>query len=88
MDSGNRDQTSTLKNLIKDKISKKLQVKEDEQRMHTMHISFPADKPTYPLQLLDEDLHKEPGVSEDRLLEKAESVREKLAEFGIQVEIE
>lgn len=87
-DGWNRDQTATLKNLIKDKISKKLQVKEDEQLMHTMHISFPADKPTYPLQLLDEDLHKEPGVSEDRLLEKAESVREKLAEFGIQVEIE
>jgi DNA segregation ATPase FtsK/SpoIIIE, S-DNA-T family len=79
---------NTLKNLLKDKISKRLQTKEDEKSMTLMHVNFPDDKPTFPLTLLDIDTHKEPGISEEWLLHKAESVKAKLKEFDIDVEIE
>jgi DNA segregation ATPase FtsK/SpoIIIE-like protein len=80
--------SSTLKNLLKDKISKKLQTKEDEKSMTMIHVNFPDDKPTFPLTLLDADTHKEPGISEERLLHKAEAVKSKLKEFDIDVEVE
>ncbi len=56
--------------------------------MQLMHVQFPDDKPTFPLTLLDVDTHKEPGISEERLLHKAEAVKEKLKEFDIDVEVE
>jgi DNA segregation ATPase FtsK/SpoIIIE, S-DNA-T family len=83
-----RSDASTLKNILKDKIGKKLQTKEDEKSMTLMHVQFPADKPTFPLTLLDIDTHKEPGLSEDRLLAKAEAVKIKLKEFDIDVSVE
>ena len=56
--------------------------------MHLIHVDFPVDKPTYPLTLLDADTHKEPGISEERILHKAEAVKAKLKEFDIDVDIE
>lgn len=79
---------TTLKNLLKEKISKKLQSKEDEKSLTLMHVQFPDDKPTYPLTLLDVDTHKEPGISEEWLLHKAQALKEKLKEFDIDVEVE
>ena len=78
----------TLKNMLRDKISKKIQVKEEEEQIKEMHMDFPQDKPTFPIHLLDIDKHKEATIDDDWLLEKAQSIKAKLQEFGINVEIE
>jgi hypothetical protein len=81
-------ENTTLKSLIKDKLKKSVQRKEDTQALEQLHISFPKDKPTFDSTLLTKDEIKAPGVSEERLYNKAQAIKEKLAEFNIDVEIE
>ena len=45
---------SLLKSLLKEKISKAVVKKEDEQTLRQIHVTFPKDKPTFALNLLDE----------------------------------
>jgi len=79
---------TTLKSLIKDKLKKSVQKKEDTQTLEQLHISFPKDKPTFDSTLLTKDEVKAASVSEERLYNKAQAIKEKLAEFNIDVEIE
>jgi S-DNA-T family DNA segregation ATPase FtsK/SpoIIIE len=53
-----------------------------------MHTNFPTDKPTFDIALLTEDASTEPLVDEERLVKKAQSIKDKLAEFNIDVDIE
>ena len=78
----------TLKSLIKDKMKKTVQKKEDTQTLEQLHISFPKDKPTFASNLLTIDADTWPSVSEERLYDKSQAIKDKLAEFNIDVEIE
>jgi DNA segregation ATPase FtsK/SpoIIIE, S-DNA-T family len=78
----------TIKSLLKDKISQAIQKKEDDHTIKQLHITFPQDKPSYNIELLDENPYKDSQIDEERLLEKAEAVKNKLQEFGIEVEID
>ena len=53
-----------------------------------MHMNFPTDKPTFDINLLTENTSTEPLVDEDWLVKKAQSIKDKLGEFNIDVEIE
>jgi len=43
----------TLKSMIKEKLSRKVQTKQDQEAVQKMYINFPKDKPTYSLELLE-----------------------------------
>lgn len=79
---------SALKSLIKEKVHAKVQKKEDDETMRQLHISFPSDKPTFDINVLGIEQKTGPLVDENRLLTKAEGIKEKLGEFWIDVEIE
>ena len=83
-----QEKKSLLKSILKDKLASKIQQKEDEQTIRNIHVTFPTDKPTFPLDLLDKNLHQGPSLDEDMLMEKAEAIKNKLAEFDIDVSIE
>jgi hypothetical protein len=53
-----------------------------------LHVSFPADKPTFDINLLDHNPNADLTIDEDWLLEKAEAVKNKLHEFDLEVDIE
>ena len=78
----------TLKSLLKDKLHKSVQNKEDDKKMAQTHINFPADKPTFPLSSLKVNKNTDIQIDEERLLSKAQGIKNKLAEFGIEVDIE
>jgi len=78
----------TLKSLIKNKISTTVQKKDDQKKIQQIHISFPQDKPTFPIDLLEKGERLDVTVDEDWLLKKAQWIKDKLAEFGIEVDIE
>ena len=80
--------SKVLKSLIKDKMKKSVQKREDKQTLEQLHISFPKDKPTFDSTILTIDAETTPSVSEERLFEKAQAITDKLAEFGIDVDIE
>lgn len=78
----------TLKSMLKDKIKKKVTKKEDDQTIKQLHVSFPKDKPTFDIELLDTDGPTEPTVDEERLYAKAQAIKNKLHEFSIEIDIE
>ncbi len=78
----------TLKTLIKNKLNKSVQKKEDLQMIKDIHVSFPKDKPTYSMDILEKAPTQDVTVDEDRLLKKAQWIKNKLAEFWIDVDIE
>jgi len=39
--------------MIKEKLSRKVQTKQDQEAVQKMYINFPKDKPTYSLELLE-----------------------------------
>jgi S-DNA-T family DNA segregation ATPase FtsK/SpoIIIE len=77
-----------LKSLLKEKISKAVVKKEDEHTLRQIHITFPKDKPTFALTLLDEAPVMDQPVDEEWLYEKAENIKNKLLEFDIEVDVE
>lgn len=77
-----------LKSILKDKLATKIQQKEDEQTIRQLHISFPKNKPTFSIDLLDRNTSPGPSLDEDVLMEKAQAIRSKLAEFDIEVSVE
>lgn len=79
---------NSMKSLIKDKLSKSVQKKEDEKTLKQLHVNFPSDKPTFDLTILAESETTEPLIDEQWLIEKAEAIRKKLAEFNIDVSID
>jgi len=79
---------NTIKSLLKDKLSKAIQKKEDDHMLKQLHVSFPADKPTFDINLLDHNPNADLTIDEDWLLEKAEAVKNKLHEFDLEVDIE
>lgn len=92
--SNNTDQSpegaekSLLKSILKDKLANKIQQKEDEQTIRQLHINFPKNKPTFSIDLLDKNMSPWPSLDEEVLMEKAQAIRNKLAEFDIDVTIE
>lgn len=78
----------TLKSMIKDKLNKKVTQKQEEEQVKQMFLNFPKDKPTYDVTILETEETQDVTVDEDRLLGKAESIKSKLAEFGINVDVE
>jgi len=78
----------TLKWLLKDKLHKSVQKKELDTQKAQQHINFPADKPTFPLTALTINKNTDIEIDEERLLSKAQGLKNKLAEFNIDVDIE
>lgn len=81
-------ETSLLKSILKDKLATKIQQKEDEQTIRQLHINFPKNKPTFSLDLLEKNMSPGTLLDETVLMEKAQAIRNKLAEFDIAVTIE
>ena len=79
---------STMKTLIKNKLKQKVSKKEDEATVRKLYMDFPKDKPSYSLDLLDQDDHIDTNVDEEWLYSKAQAIQDKLEEFGIDVDIE
>jgi len=78
----------SMKSLLKDKLSKSVQNKEDEASMKQLHINFPSDKPTFDINILEKGSNSGPTIEESWLIEKAEAIKDKLAEFNIDITIE
>lgn len=78
----------TIKSLLKDKLSKAIQKKEDDHTLKQLHVNFPQDKPSFGLDLLDHNPQPDINLDESWLLEKAEGVKNKLSEFGIDVDVD
>ena len=86
--------TSTSGSLLKDgfgaifkqKVEQKIQ--EKEQAKPRPQIHFPWDKPTFSTSLLDSNLSEAQQVDEKAIIEKAQSLQNKLAEFWINISIE
>jgi DNA segregation ATPase FtsK/SpoIIIE, S-DNA-T family len=72
----------------KNSFKKTIQKKEDEASIKQLHVSFPSDKPSFDLSILTPWSNLWPDISEERLLTKAEAIREKLAEFNIDILID
>lgn len=81
-------ETNVLKSLFKEKLAQKIQQKEDEQTIRQIHINFPKDKPTFSLDLLTKNNNPGASLDEQTLMEKAQAIKNKLAEFDIEVTIE
>lgn len=73
---------SLLKGSIKDKIEKKM-VEKEPQKV----ITFPKDKPTFNISLLQAGATSSFSVDESYLMEKATALQNKLEEFSIPVDI-
>jgi len=74
---------SLMKNILKEKIKKKIEEKVDTK---SINISYPKDKPTFSIDKL-EKWDSTVQIDENELLQKAEELQRKLAEFNIPVEI-
>jgi DNA segregation ATPase FtsK/SpoIIIE, S-DNA-T family len=74
--------TALLKSSLKDKVEKKLQEKEPKKV-----ISFPKDKPTYNIALLEGWSAASFSADESYLMQKATALQSKLEEFSIPVDI-
>lgn len=83
-----KDETTLLKSLLKEKISQKIQQKEDEKTIRQLHINFPKDKPTFPLNLLHQEQNPGSGIDETWLMEKAQAIKSKLSEFDVDISLE
>jgi DNA segregation ATPase FtsK/SpoIIIE-like protein len=81
-------EANLLKSLLKNKLADKIQQKEDEQTIRQLHVNFPKDKPTFSLDLLDKNMNPGPYLDETILMEKAQAIKNKLAEFDIDITIE
>lgn len=83
-----KDDAGVLKSLIKDKLKKSVQKKEDDAAVKQLYINFPKDKPTFDLTLLTADPTLDTSIDESWLVEKAQAIKDKLLEFDIAVDIE
>ncbi len=71
-----------VKNILKDKLKKKI----NEKQSVPVKISYPKDKPTFSVNNL-EKWDSTVKIDENELLQKAQELQAKLAEFNIPVEI-
>lgn len=78
----NGSMISLLKTGLKKKVEEKLKEKEPKKI-----ITFPKDKPTYPISLLDWSGSNSFVTDDSYLVAKAKALQDKLAEFSIPVEI-
>ena len=76
---------SLLKASIKDKVDKKIQEKQEKEAQKV--ISFPKDKPTYDITILEWAAAASFSADESYLMQKATALQKKLEEFSIPVEI-
>lgn len=74
---------SLLRSTIKDSVEKKLQEKKESQKV----ITFPKDKPSYDITLLEGSTAVSFSADESYLMQKATALQSKLEEFSIPVEI-
>lgn len=78
-------ENTILKTAIKSTFTKAIDDKVHEKTM--MHISFPKDKPTFSLNLLDKSANTV-DVDHVALAHKAQMIQSKLIEFGVPVSID
>ena len=74
-----------LKSLIKQKVDEKISEKAIAKQNN---IVFAADKPTFHTSLLESNIWKVTKIDESFLVEKAQSLKNKLMEFNVPVSIE
>ena len=72
--------------LFKQKVEQKIQ--EKEQAKPRPQIHFSGDKPTFSTSLLASNLSEAQAIDEKAIVEKAQSLQNKLAEFWINISIE
>ena len=72
--------------LFKQKIEQKIQEKEQAKPRPQIHFSW--DKPTFPVSLLSSNLSEAQQIDEKTIVEKAQALQNKLAEFWIHISIE
>ena len=72
--------------LFKQKVEQKIQ--EKEQAKPRPQIHFSGDKPTFPVSLLASNLSEAQQIDEKAIVEKAQSLQNKLSEFWIYISIE
>ena len=72
--------------LFKQKVEQKIQEKEQAKPRPQIHFSW--DKPTFPVLLLASNISEAQQVDEKSIVEKAQSLQNKLAEFWINISIE
>lgn len=78
---------TTIKNILKDKITQKLNEKEQKQK-NQLPLIFSWGKPTFNCELLKVPTFKEINASDQEILtQKALAIKTKLEEFDIKVEI-
>ena len=72
--------------LFKQKVEQK--IAEKEQAKPRPQIHFSGDKPTFPVSLLASNLSEAQQIDEKAIVEKAQSLQNKLSEFWIYISIE
>ena len=72
--------------LFKQKVEQKIQEKQEVKPRPQIRFSW--DKPTFPVSLLASNLTEAQQVDEKTIIEKAQSLQNKLAEFWINISIE
>ena len=65
--------------MFKEKVQQKIQ--EKEQAKPRPQIHFSGDKPTYSTSLLESNLAESQQIDEKAIVEKAQALQNKLAEF-------
>lgn len=80
---------STLKAVLKQKILEKIQQKEVQKVEKKIQLTFPDDKPTFDINILEpSNWQWYTQIDEQYLLEKAQALKNKLQEFEISIDID
>ena len=72
--------------IFKEKVQQKIEEKEQAKPRPQIHFSW--DKPTYSTSLLESNLAESQQIDEKAIVEKAQALQNKLAEFWIYISIE
>ena len=72
--------------MFKEKVKHKMEEKEQSKPRPQIHFS--GDKPTFPTSLLESNLSESQQIDEKAIVEKAQPLQNKLAEFWIYISIE
>ena len=72
--------------MFKEKVQQKIEEKEQAKPRPQIHFSW--DKPTYSTSLLESNLAESQQIDEKAIVEKAQALQNKLAEFWIYISIE
>ena len=72
--------------LFKQKVEQKIQERQEAKPRPQIHFSW--DKPTFPVSLLASNLSEAQQIDEKAIVEKAQALQSKLAEFWINISIE